>query len=229
MTSKFKNFTVPSARMMPVIILADVSGSMQKQGKIGILNRAIVSMLQEFTNDTFALAEINVAVITFGKGGAVLHLPLTPAAKVQWEDMKAEGTTPMAAAFEFVHQMIEDRNIIPTRSYYPNIILVSDGHPTDDKGKNWQESLQKLLNADRASKAVRFAMGIGDDVDETVLNTFIANQNTAIPLFQADETNIQRFFRCVTFSIATRSRSVDPNQTQSMIDPYAYDPDDIEF
>jgi len=227
MSSKFKPFTVPSARMMPVIILADVSGSMQKQDKIGILNRSIASMLLEFTCDSYAIAEIHVAVITFGKGGAVLHLPLTPAVKVQWEDMKAEGTTPMAAAFKFVHQMIEDRNIIPTRSYYPNIILVSDGHPTDDKGKgskNWEEPLQNLLNADRASKAVRFAMGIGNDVDEDVLRTFIANQNTAIPLFQADETNIQKFFRWVTFSIATRSRSADPSQN-----PYAYDPDDIEF
>lgn len=48
MSSKFKSFTVPTARMMPVIILADVSGSMTKQGKIAILNRAIAAMIQEF-------------------------------------------------------------------------------------------------------------------------------------------------------------------------------------
>ena len=51
MSSKFKSFTVPTARMMPVIILADVSGSMTKQGKIAILNRAIASMIQEFKDD----------------------------------------------------------------------------------------------------------------------------------------------------------------------------------
>jgi len=43
MSSKFKSFTVPTARMMPVIILTDISGSMTKQGKIAILNRAISS------------------------------------------------------------------------------------------------------------------------------------------------------------------------------------------
>ncbi|MCA6565717.1 MAG: VWA domain-containing protein, partial [Pseudanabaena sp. M151S2SP2A07QC] len=79
MSSKFKSFTVPTARMMPVIILADVSGSMTKQGKIAILNRAIATMIQEFKDDNSALADIHVAVISFGKSGAVLHIPLTPA------------------------------------------------------------------------------------------------------------------------------------------------------
>ena len=232
MSSKFKSFTVPTARMMPVIILADVSGSMTKQGKIAILNRAIAAMIQEFNNDNFALADIHVAVISFGKNGAVLHIPLTPASKIQWEDMKAEGTTPMAAAFELVNQLVEDRDTIPSRSYYPNLILVSDGVPTDDKGKaskNWQESLNKLLTSDRASKAVRFAMGIGEDIDRDVLNAFVANQSTQIPVFAADETNIQRFFRWVTFSVATRSRSADPSQLQQLVDPNSPDLDDIDF
>jgi len=232
MSSKFKSFTVPTARMMPVIILADVSGSMTKQGKIAILNRAIASMIQNFADDNSAVADIHIAVITFGKAGAVLHTPLTPASKIQWEDMKAEGTTPMAAAFELVNQLVEDRNTIPSRSYYPNLILVSDGVPTDEKGKaskNWQESLAKLLTSDRASKAVRFAMGIGEDTDRDVLNTFVANQSTQISVFAADETNIQRFFRWVTFSVATRSRSADPSQLQQLVDPDTLDLDDIDF
>jgi len=232
MNSKFKSFTVPTARMMPVIILADVSGSMTKQGKIAILNRAIASMIQEFKDDTFGLADIHVAVITFGKLGAVHHIPLTPASKIQWEDMKAEGTTPMAAAFELVNQLLEDRDAIPSRSYYPNLILVSDGVPTDDKGnasKNWQKPLNKLLTSDRGSKAMRFAMGVGEDIDKNVLNEFVANQLFAVRVFAADETNIQRFFRWVTFSVATRSRSADPSQLQQLVDPNSPDLDDIDF
>lgn len=232
MSSKFKSFTIPTARMMPVIILADVSGSMTKQGKIAILNRAIATMIQEFKDDNSTLADIHVAVISFGKSGAVLHIPLTPASKIQWEDMKAEGTTPMAAAFELVNQLVEDRDTIPSRSYYPNLILVSDGVPTDDRGrasKNWQESLNKLLTSDRASKAVRFAMGIGEDIDRDVLNAFVANQSQPIPVFAADQTNIQRFFRWVTFSVATRSRSADPSQLQPLVDPNSLDLDDIDY
>jgi uncharacterized protein YegL len=218
--------------MMPVIILADVSGSMTKQGKIAILNRAIASMIQNFADDNSAVADIHIAVITFGKAGAVLHIPLTPASKIQWEDMNADGTTPMAAAFELVNQLVEDRNTIPSRSYYPNLILVSDGVPTDERGKaskNWQASLSKLLASDRASKAVRFAMGIGEDIARDVLNAFVANQSTQIPVFAADETNIQRFFRWVTFSVATRSRSADPSQIQQLVDPDTLDLDDIDF
>lgn len=220
----------PPPRMMPVIILADISGSMNKQGKIAILNRSIDNMIQEFADDDLAVADIHIAVITFGKSGAVIHTPLTQASKIRWEDMKAEGTTPMAAAFELANQLLEDKDLIPSRSYYPNLILVSDGVPTNEKGrasKNWQQPLNTLLTSERASKALRFAMGIGEDIEKDVLNQFVANQIMQIPVFAANETNIKRFFRWVTYSVVTRSRSTNPNQFQQMVD-FSSDPDDID-
>lgn len=46
--SNLKKFTVHSPRKLPVIILADVSGSMESNGKIQTLNRAIASMIDSF-------------------------------------------------------------------------------------------------------------------------------------------------------------------------------------
>jgi len=43
--SKLKNFSIATARMMPVIILADVSGSMTAYGKLAALNRAIADLM----------------------------------------------------------------------------------------------------------------------------------------------------------------------------------------
>jgi uncharacterized protein YegL len=98
-------------------------------------------------------------------------------------------------------------------------VLVSDGIPTDD----WYSSLQELLESPRASKAVRLAMGIGAEADNKPLQAFIANQDMEIPVFQADEANqIQKFFRFVTLSVTSRSRSSTPNTTP------AIDYDDIE-
>ncbi len=43
--SKLKDFSIATARMMPVIILADVSGSMTAYGKLAALNRAIADRM----------------------------------------------------------------------------------------------------------------------------------------------------------------------------------------
>jgi uncharacterized protein with von Willebrand factor type A (vWA) domain len=43
--SKLKDFSIATARMMPVIILADVSGSMTAYGKLAARNRAIADLM----------------------------------------------------------------------------------------------------------------------------------------------------------------------------------------
>lgn len=200
--------------MMPVIILADVSGSMTTHGKLSSLNRAIAEMITFFADEQDVRAEIYVAVITFGGYGANLHQSLQPASQIQWVDMKATGTTPLGAAFELATLLLEDKTLIPSRSYHPNLVLVSDGQPTDEKGQvsdNWKEPLQHLLNSERASKALRFAMGIGPDADEETLKAFLIGQHPEIPVFRTDETKIQKFFRWVTVTVSSRSRSVSPN------------------
>jgi uncharacterized protein YegL len=212
--SKLKDFSIATARMMPVLILADVSGSMATYGKLAALNRAIREMVAIFADEQDVRADIHVAVITFGGSGANLHQPLQPASQIQWTDMDAKGPTPMGAAFELATQLLEDKVIIPSRSYHPNLILISDGQPTDERGRisdNWKEPLQRLLSSERASKALRFAMGIGPDADEATLKAFLTGQHPEIPVFRSDETGIQKFFRWVTVTVTSRSKSVNPN------------------
>ena len=219
----FNQFKTAAAKKMPVIILADISGSMSVEGKIETLNRAIAQMITSFAEEEDVRAEIYVSVITFGKDGAKIHIPLQEASKIQWNDMEAMGRTPMGDAFELVANMVEDKDQIASRDYHPNIILVSDGQPTD----NWQSVLEKLLTLPRASKALRLAMGIGADADYNVLNQFLQNQNPNITVFRADETHqIRRFFNWLTMTITTRSISVNPNSI-SVID--FNDFEDIQF
>ena len=120
----------------------------------------------------------------------------------------------MGAAFELITCLLEDKTIIPSRSYHPNLVLISDGQPTDERGRpsdDWKEPLQRLLNSERASKALRFAMGIGPDADEETLKAFLTGQHPEIPVFRADETRIQKFFRWVTVTVTSRSRRINPN------------------
>src|ERR1019366_6584232 len=82
--SKLKEFTASTARPLPVLLLADVSGSMSTNGKIDALNDAVQEMLESFGGEDDSRAEIHCAVVTFGQAGAKLHQPLTPASKLQW-------------------------------------------------------------------------------------------------------------------------------------------------
>ena len=95
--SRFKQFTV-AAKRLPVIILADISGSMSVDGKIETLNRAIAEMIASFAQEEDVRAEIHVAVVTFGKGGAKIHLPLQVASQIQWTDMEAVGSQTQAGS-----------------------------------------------------------------------------------------------------------------------------------
>lgn len=219
--SKLKEFTASSARPLPVLLLADVSGSMSTNGKIDALNDAVQEMLESFRGEDDSRAELHVSVVTFGKDGAKVHQPLAPAAKVQWTRMTAAGGTPMGAAFDAATGMIEDHAQIPSRAYRPTIILVSDGQPTDE----WQAPLKRLLGAERASKAARFAMGIGDDADEAMLSAFLATPEARV--YRAHEARqIKQFFRWVTMSVTQRSRNANPD---SVIAAEPTDLDDFNF
>jgi uncharacterized protein YegL len=219
--NKLNEFTVPTARPLPVLILADASGSMSANGKIGALNDAVVEMLATFSDEDDSRAEIHVSVIAFGRDGAYIHKPLLPARDTKWEPLEASGRTPMGGAFELARQMVEDRGTIPSRAYRPTIVLVSDGVPTDD----WRSPLEDLLKSERASKATRFAMGIGADANQETLIAFLASEQGRV--FEAHEAReIKNFFRWVTMSVTTRSRSMNPNSVV-MVAPT--DLDDLEF
>ena len=129
--SAFQGITKQTPRPMPIILLADVSGSMHDEGKIHALNAAVRQMLDQFKNGQGFRAEIQLAVITFGTNRAEVLFTPRPARLIEWTDLEADGGTPMGMAFELALQMIEDRSAVPERAYRSTIILVTDGEPTD--------------------------------------------------------------------------------------------------
>jgi uncharacterized protein YegL len=219
--STLKDFTVSTPRPLPVILLLDVSGSMSADGKIDALNESVASMLSTFTAEDATRAAIHVAIITFGKKGARIHQKLEPVTSVHWTPLEASGGTPLGAALDLATQLIEDHAQVPSRAYRPSLVLVSDGQPTDA----WQEPLQTLLAAERAAKAARFAMGIGADADANMLSAFLANDLNRV--FMAHEARqIIKFFRWVTMSVTTRSRSAQPD---SVVQDEFIDLPDLDF
>lgn len=222
-----KQFQMSAPRPLPVIVLADVSGSMAADGKIEALNSALKDMIRAFADQSRLRAEIQVGLITFGGETAQVHLPLAPAHQIaRLDSLKAEGRTPMGHAMELATRLLEDKELIPSRAYRPVLVLVSDGQATDD----WKEAFKCMQASDRSGKAARFAMAIGADADETMLKSF-ANDPEA-PLFKANNArDIHRFFQAVTMSVTVKSQSPNPDQSAVFTIPELPDDDpmDLDF
>ena len=205
-----KKFVVPKAKPLPVCLLLDVSYSMSGS-KIDNLNKAVVEMIKTFAAEEKMEIEILISVISFG-GEVKLEIgtesePFVKASEIEWSDLVVSGMTPMGTALKVAKDMIEDKNVTPSRAYRPTIILVSDGAPTDD----WKKPLDDFITDGRSSKCDRMAMAIGSDANDDVLKRFIGD--TSHDLFYAeDAAKLHEFFNYVTMSVTMRTRSQNPNE-----------------
>lgn len=190
--------------------------------KIEILNDAVRRMVDSFAAEERMETEFLVSIITFGDRVAQ-HLPPSAASSVNWTDMVADGCTAMGAAFSLAKRLIEDKDVIPSRAYRPTVVLVSDGQPTDD----WEHPLEALITDGRSSKCFFMAMGVGENFGAHVLERFISQtpvlaevngkpiQNTVYHSTEAGK--IYEFFRKVTMSVTTRSKSQNPNAVPTSV------------
>ena len=225
-------FTTNKAKPLPVVLLLDVSASMNEVisdsyertgqtviedgqtweivrggvSRIQVLNQAVTEMIASFAEEEQLDNEFLVSVITFGAQVST-HLPPTKASRVDWTPLSAAGKTPLGEAIIAAKRLIEDKETTPSRAYRPVVVLVSDGKPTD----RWEASLDSFVGTGRSTKCDRVALAIGTGTDEAMLQKFIAG--TSNPLFHAaDAKQILDAFQRVTMSVTVRSRSKDPNQ-----------------
>ena len=197
-------FTAPKAKPLPVILLLDVSGSMSGE-KICNVNDAVRDMLNTFSDTENGETEIHVAIITFGSQ-VKLHQPLESASAIRWQDLSADGMTPLGTALQMAKALIEDKDVVPSRAYRPTVVLISDGGPNDA----WEQPLSSFINEGRSAKCDRMAMAIGAGADEAVLGKFI--EGTPNKLFYAENAKqLRDFFKFVTMSVTIRTKSQTPN------------------
>jgi uncharacterized protein YegL len=193
--------------VLPVIVLADVSGSMTEQAKIATLNLAMREMLGTLAKATDPDVDVRVAVISFGGSGALLHTPLVAPDPLDWTDLTAAGGTPLGAALDELVKMSEDRSILPSNAFVPTVLLVSDGHPTD----NFDSALTRFVRAPIGSRSVRLALRIGSDANVEVLERFTGDAHAV--LSAADATEIDKHFQFVTYTVMSRAKSTAQGST----------------
>ena len=198
-------FTAQPKRVLPLILLADTSSSMREWMRE--LNTAIRDMLGTLKEQESLKAEIHISFITFGNGGANLHTALTPVSNIEFNNFTEGGMTPLGGALRIAKEIVENREIIPSKSYAPIILLLSDGGPNDD---GWEDEMHRFINDGRSKKCMRMSLGIGRDYDYDVLKRFSSSGE----VYEAkDSTNIIDFFKFMTMTIKEKTLSTDFNAT----------------
>lgn len=204
-------YKVTEAKPLPVVLLLDVSGSMSGD-KIDNLYKATVDMVDTFCDANGRELSIEVAIITFGNE-VRLHTPYTKAIDLKNKGIipfRASGMTPLGTALKMAKDMIEDKNVTPSKVYRPAVVLVSDGQPTDD----WRAPLDKFINDGRSQKCQRFSVAIGADADKKTLEIFTGDLTN---IFEVnDAKDIEKAFKTISMSVSMRAKSQNPNSTISI-------------
>lgn len=190
-------------RKLHVIFMPDRSGSMFHNGKIQALNNAMQDTIpaMQKTASQNPQADVHARVLAFSDDVNWIVENPVPIADFRWTPMSAGGQTAMGKALSTI-AMVLDVPPMDARGFSPAVILVSDGQPTDD----FDAGLQEFMSRPWGKKAIRLAIGIGQDADKDVLGRFIGNPE--IPVLEANNPEmLTRFLRFAsTMAIQRASR-----------------------
>lgn len=165
-----------ASRPLHFFWIVDCSGSMYGE-KIGTVNHAIQSIIPEMVDaaSNNPNAQLMIRTLRFATGASWVTSSPIPVEDFAWDDLEAGGVTDLGQAFELLSAQL---TIPPMsdRALPPVLVLLSDGQPTD----NYKQSLDKLLHLPWGKKAVRIAISIGQDADDTVLTEFTGNRELVL-------------------------------------------------
>jgi uncharacterized protein YegL len=186
-----------AGRPLHVIWLLDCSGSMAFSGKIEALNNAIREVIPAMRKAAEGNPEVQfyVRVIRFSSGASWHVAEPTLLNDFKWVDLDAEGETDLGQAFALLSTEL---NNMPAnaRMLPPQLVLISDGKPTDD----WKPALQALLEVPWGRRAMRQAIAIGQDADQETLRKFVDNPDK--PVLRVDNAEqLVRYFRYISTSV----------------------------
>ena len=212
MDNEFSGFVMPKVKMLPVFLLLDVSGSMSLDNKMHELNSSVREMIDTFKQEQAVQAEIYVSIITFGDSAELIS-ELKSASEIEFTDLIAGGVTCMGNAFELAKGIIEDKSKLPSNSFRPVVVLVSDGqpyNPEDPGNKKFEFQFEQFVATGRTAECDRWSLAIGADADVVMMKRFLDHPEKEV-CYVEDAADIHKFFRFISSSTVQRSKSTAPN------------------
>ncbi len=200
-------------RTMVLFFLVDVSGSMHGT-KITSVNTAIEEVLPEieYISAENADARIKIAVLTFSTGVDWLYDRPVEVEDFAWKYLDASGVTNFGSALNELNKKLSKKEFMEEAhgSFAPVIFLMSDGIPTDD----YIENLEKIKTNSWFANAIKVAVAIGSDADQSVLTEFTGTSESVITVKNSAELGAWIKFLSKTVS-EIGSRGLDAGQHEN--------------
>ncbi|MEI6842693.1 MAG: VWA domain-containing protein [Methanomicrobiales archaeon] len=147
--------------------------------KMDEINKAIpqaIEKIRDFQKNN-QKGQITMRTIKFSDTAEWVDKDSIPVDQYMWKDLSADGITSLGAAFSKVAQAlktIEDGGTMPQKAYPPVLVLITDGYPTDE----WNKGFDELMSQFWAQKAVRIAIAL-EGADDEILRAFIGDVDNA--------------------------------------------------
>lgn len=175
---------------------------------IEAVKNGVQTLISTLRNDPYARETAYISIITFDSSAQQIT-PLTELASFQQPNIQANGCTVLGEALELLSKKI-DSEIVKTTAevkgdWRPLVFIMTDGTPTDD--------ITQGLNAFKRRKCgmvVACAAGQGANV-----NTLKQITENVVQLDNADSATIKAFFKWVSASISTSSKSVEETSAET--------------
>lgn len=195
-------------RRLPVYLLVDVSGSMHGE-PIESVKNGLQMLVSALRKDPQALETAYLSVITFGSSAQQI-IPLTELASFQIPEISASGCTVLGEALKLVCKC-RDNEVTKTTAetkgdWRPMVFILTDGVPTDDPTEGIAEFRAKKWGASVCCAA-------GPGADKGLLDKI--TPECVVELATADRASLSAFFKWVTASIASTSKSINESGTST--------------
>lgn len=199
MAFNLNNYKAPVVKRLPVILLLDISSSISEVSSDSLYS-ATIEMIETLAALQTKDMIIDMAIITFGQQ-VELHTRYTSVKDLYLkgiQEFRSSKVASMGSALKMAKDIIDSKRETPSGIYRPTVVLVSSGQANDD----WKESMDKFITTGRSAKCQRFAVGISNNVDESILLRFTQDSRTI--LFKENFRDISEQFKAISLSVLPR-------------------------
>jgi uncharacterized protein YegL len=155
---------VPAWGLLPVVLIADTSGSMEEHGKLQTVQHCLRELIDELSGEPWS-DSVRVGFVGLGDETAPV-VPLTPLSTFEIPPLVASGRSMLGAAIEQAASMLGQLEP-STPAHAPLVLLLADGGWDD----SWRAAMASFL-AGSGCDSIRVCVAIGADADRSSMTGF---------------------------------------------------------